>query len=321
MALPELNLPWTVSPLFESLLAESRLEGSERAMVEAFARDGYLQFDPRIPDFDRLAGEIVRECSKRADYPQRVSDGWLEIEAIRTLATAPGILSVLRTLYRREPIPMQTLNFGRGTEQRAHSDAMHFDSIPPGFMCGVWIALEDVDEDNGPLEYYPGSHRLPRFDHLSLGITASEQQGYERYGAYEELVQAVVRALKLERRVLRIPRGQALVWSANLLHGGSPINDPGRSRHSQVTHYYFDGCLYYQPQRSDPFLGRIHWLDKRDVRTGRLIPQIYNGRPARVKRDLRQRLEWWARRAGLDRMLKGSPLVSKLREALRRPTE
>ena len=31
-------------------------------------------------------------------------------------------------------------------------------------MCGVWVALEDITEDNGPLHYYPGSHRLPDYD-------------------------------------------------------------------------------------------------------------------------------------------------------------
>jgi hypothetical protein len=317
MAIRDLNVPWTSSPLFESLLDQSGLGESDRAMARRFARDGYLEFDPEIPDFEGLRAEVIAECSKRPDYPQRVADAWPEIEGVRKIATAPRVLSVLRTLYRREPIPMQTLNFGRGTEQRAHSDAMHFDSVPHGFMCGVWVALEDVDEDNGPLEYYPGSHRLPMLDHLALGITGSEQRDYEHYGAYEELVQTMVRELKLERRVLRIPRGQAIVWAADLLHGGSPIKDPGRSRHSQVTHYYFEGCLYYQPQRSDPFLGRVQWLDKRDVRTGRLIPHVYNGRPARVRRDLRQKVEWWARRAGLDQRLKGSPLVAALRRALR----
>jgi hypothetical protein len=316
MPIPDLNFPWTSSPLFERLLEESGLAEAGREMVRAFARDGFVQFDPEIPDFARLAGDIIAQCSRLPEYPQRVTDAWPRIEGVRDLATAPGVLSVLRTLYRREPIPMQTLNFGRGTEQRAHSDAMHFDSVPHGFMCGVWVALEDVDDDNGPLEYYPGSHRLPRLDHLALGITASEQRGYERYGDYEELVQATVRELKLERRVLRIPRGQAIVWAANLLHGGSPIKDPTRSRHSQVTHYYFEGCLYYQPQRSDPFLGRVRWLDKRDVRSGRLIPQVYNGRRARVPRDVRQKLEWWARRAGLDRLLRGLPLVARLRRGL-----
>ena len=42
-----------------------------------------------------------------------------------------------------------------------------------------------------------------------------------------------------------LKRGQALIRSANILHGGSPIQE-GRSRHSHgVTH--FDGCSYHTP--------------------------------------------------------------------------
>jgi Phytanoyl-CoA dioxygenase (PhyH) len=304
MDMSDLNLPWLESPFFEKLLARSDLDPQARELARTFARDGFLLFDPEIPDFDALAASILEACSKRPDYPQRVTDAWPEIEGVRRLALCPAVLSLLRTLYRREPIPMQTLNFGRGTEQRPHSDSMHFSSVPRGFMCGVWIALEDVDERNGALEYYPGSHRLPYFDHSSIGLTGSDQKGYEGYGTYEEFVGLVIAELGFERRVLRMRKGQALVWAANLLHGGSPIQDPSRSRHSQVTHYFFEGCLYYQPQRSDPFLGRVLWLDKRDVRTGELIPQVYNGKPARVRRGLGGALKHLARRAGLDRTLR-----------------
>ena len=273
-------------------------------MVRSFASDGFLTFDPQIADFEALAAEIIRTCSKRSSYPTRVMDAWSEIEGIRRLALAPQILSLLGTLYGREPIPMQTLNFGRGTQQSAHSDSVHFSSVPHGFMCGVWIALEDVDEDNGPLEYYPGSHRLPYLDLSSFGLTGSQQKGYELYGAYEDFVKSAIKELKLERRVLRIPKGHAIIWAANLLHGGSPIKDPARTRHSQVTHYFFENCLYYQPQKSDPFLGHVQWLDKRDIRSGELIAQMYNGKPVSVRRDTTQRLKLLARKAGLDRVLR-----------------
>ncbi len=42
-----------------------------------------------------------------------------------------------------------------------------------------------------------------------------------------------------------IKQGQALIWYANLLHGGAAQTDLSRSRHSQVTHYYFENCTYY----------------------------------------------------------------------------
>jgi hypothetical protein len=45
-------------------------------------------------------------------------------------------------------------------------------------------------------------------------------------------------AKQLVRAEIHLRRGLAVVWAANLLHGGSPIHDPTRTRGSQVTHYY-----------------------------------------------------------------------------------
>ena len=305
MELGNVNLPWVDSPLFDQLLAQSDLDEPTRVMVKSYARDGYVIVDPEISDFDSLAREIIDACSDRPEYQQRLMDEWERVPAVRHLAIAPRILETLATLYRRDPVPMQTLNFGRGTQQLPHSDSMHFSSVPQGFMCGVWVGLEDIDETNGPLEYYPGSHRLPYLDHSHLGITGSDQSEHEFYPQYEQFIQTCIAELKLERRVLTIPKGRAIIWSANLLHGGSPVTDPSRTRHSQVTHYYFADCLYYQPQRSDPFLGKIQWLDKRDIRSGEFIPQIYNGRSARLPLTLTQRLRRFARRSRFIRQLRG----------------
>ncbi|MCB9899539.1 MAG: phytanoyl-CoA dioxygenase family protein [Planctomycetes bacterium] len=291
----ELAMPWVDSPLFERQLAAADLAPEQRAHVEAFARDGFLVIDPGLADFDALAGEIVDACERRPEYARRIQDGWESIEAVRTLACAPRVLELLAALYRRAPQPMQTLNFRTGTEQRTHSDTFHFHTVPANFMCGVWVALEDIDEDNGPLHYYPGSHRLPVLDYAHFGISGSEQRDYEYYALYEDAIGELVASLGLERRVLTCKKGTALVWHANLLHGGCPVRDPARTRHSQVTHYTFEGCLHWQPQRSDPFLGRIFWLHRRDVRTGRPIPHVYNGRERQPDGALRA----WLRRTGL----------------------
>jgi ectoine hydroxylase-related dioxygenase (phytanoyl-CoA dioxygenase family) len=49
-------------------------------------------------------------------------------------------------------------------------------------MCGVWVALEDVDAGNGPLFYYPGSQRLPDPFFQRFGLDA----GIGSYAAYED---------------------------------------------------------------------------------------------------------------------------------------
>lgn len=131
---------------------------------EAFAREGYLVFDPEIPEeiLEGAVSDAERQFPSRfgwlpirrtAGLPDlgRFTDAWRRSENVRRIALAPVTLRVLRDLYRREPRPFQTLNFRFGTQQLAHSDAVHFNTEPRGLMCGVWVALEDVDMDNGPL--------------------------------------------------------------------------------------------------------------------------------------------------------------------------
>ncbi len=84
------------------------------------------------------------------------------------------------------------------------------------------------------------------------------------------------RGLRKERPALR--RGQALIWAANLLHGGDPVADPSRTRVSQVTDCYFDGCSYYTPLRSDLARGKVFFRQITDLRTAKLTPARIGGR-------------------------------------------
>ncbi len=280
-----MNKPWVDSPFFPQLLESAGLQLTEQRMLMDFARDGYLVIDPEIPD--SVLESIVRSLRDRfkptyepyyADET-RVQDAWHFSEDVRAAAAAPKVLEVLRLLYQREPVPFQTLNFRVGSQQRTHSDTIHFSSVPDGFMCGVWLALEDIDSNNGPLHYYPTSQKLPVFDMADIGISASFQRSqYERYPEYEDFVEALMKTEQLERHEINVKRGEALIWSANLFHGGSPILDSSRTRFSQVTHYYFDGCLYYTPLLSDRGLGKLYTQRSVNVQTGETIPQYYNGR-------------------------------------------
>jgi hypothetical protein len=157
-------------------------------------------------------------------------------------------------------LPFQTLNFPVGTEQDPHSDAMHFYSDPSGFMCGVWVALEDMDMDNGPLVYYPGSHKLPTptwpqvEEALGIHLERSDYPTYEEFlnergSHYAAYCHQLIERHGLEPSYGTIKKGQALLWAPNLLHGGSPQKDRSRTRHSQVTHYFFEGCRHYMPMR------------------------------------------------------------------------
>jgi ectoine hydroxylase-related dioxygenase (phytanoyl-CoA dioxygenase family) len=232
---------------------------------EKFERQGYLLIESPVAD-DATIDSIVADLEGLYTRPPRVEDGvfyyarriqdaWRINENVKALACAPAVLALLKQLYGRTPLPFQTLNFRVGTEQAPHSDSLHFSSMPENYMCGVWIALEDIDMENGPLVYYPGSHKLPFVSMQDVGVKPESSE----YPRYEDHIAALIQGRQLEPEYGTIRKGHALVWSANLLHGGAHQQDPRRTRHSQVTHYFFEGCRYYTPMLSKE--DSIEWRD------------------------------------------------------------
>lgn len=294
LTIPAMNLPWVDSPFFEQILNQSNLDQETQKLVKQFADEGYVIIDDLgIENIAETADRIVQDLTPIYGhkgkvesawiYHDRIQDAWTFNQDVKTIATAPKIINLLKTLYQREPIPFQTLNFRFGTQQSTHSDSIHFSSVPARFMCGVWVAIEDIDANNGPLHYYPGSHKLPIFDLNDLGITGSYQnKPYDIYPIYEEFLQSLIEHNGLKKAELYVKKGQALIWAANLLHGGSPVLDKTRTRYSQVTHYYFSDCMYYIPLLSDPFLHRIHFKEVRNIITEKVVNHIYNGEEIQV---------------------------------------
>ena len=255
---------------------------------QQFADQGYLVIDPQI---DPAIIDGVRErVGNGLLYPdgrtvERIQDAWRQEPAVKAIARAPVVLETLAELHGRTPLPFQTLNFRVGTQQRIHSDTVHFNSDPAGRMCGVWVALEDIDEYNGAVVYYPGSHKLPEatmrdvFAEPDLGAQRApmrhgalsprrwwlELRGHppvhdsgHNYRLYEDYIERVVERAGIAPALATIRKGQAFVWAANLLHGGSLRADPARTRHSQVSHYYFEGARYHRPLLNPD--GRIRYF-------------------------------------------------------------
>jgi ectoine hydroxylase-related dioxygenase (phytanoyl-CoA dioxygenase family) len=175
------------------------------------------------------------------------------------LALNSKVISILKLIYRKNPIPFSTINFLKGTEQPIHSDTIHFGSIPKGYLAACWVALEDVDENNGALQIVEGSHKLKDIDYYDLKIQPAKNTKLceKIYREYENYVSELISVNGMERITVPLKKGHALIWSANLLHGGAKIKENNRTRYSQVTHYNFEGCEhYFLPFFSVPPLGK-----------------------------------------------------------------
>jgi ectoine hydroxylase-related dioxygenase (phytanoyl-CoA dioxygenase family) len=290
-----LNLPWVESPFFERLVEASELSADARQLARDFREQGYVMLEdcvePELIDALTGAYDWLFDPATRFQAPRwaksvleadraRKQDAWCVCPPVKALAVHPRVLETLQLLYGRPAIPFQTLNFLRGTEQSLHSDAFHFSSLPARFMCGAWVALEDITERNGPLRYVRGSHRLHDVQLADLGLWAGQPaHGLGRnYEVFEAYIQALLETHDLRVEQLTCKRGTVFVWASHLLHGGAPILDRSTTRMSQVTHYYFEDCVYYTPAYSDTPLGEVFLRNVHDVRTGRQVPHGLNGR-------------------------------------------
>lgn len=260
------SMPWTISPFFYDLLEhDKQLNEEEKKTAIQFYEEGYCVVDLNLPDdfIESIKKDIEKSNFKTQEegyhYSEdpRVFEGWKFSKGIKDLANNKKIISTIEMLYDRKALPFQTINFLKGSNQPMHSDVIHFHSEPGNWVAAAWVALEDVDETNGTLFYCPKSHKLPFYTFKTINLEHAEYgQQFEKYHEYEKFIEAVIKANKLEKKFFVAKKGQALIWAANLLHGGSPVIDKKRTRLSQATHYYFENCQnYYSPMFSDPFKG------------------------------------------------------------------
>jgi hypothetical protein len=285
------GVPLIDSPFFAEIAADGQWDAETRRVAEALHRDGFAVIDFPEPDLDRLAADIAASLfdglpwedwrAGRLDALDRASDAWRTNASVRRIAANAEVAALLSRIYGRAAFPFQTLNFPIGSQQAPHVDLIHFASAPENFMCGVWVALEDVAPGAGPLVYYPGSHRWPVFYNEHIGRPAPFA---DRIGDQVEMFDQVWAELRehfgVEPVAFHPRKGQALIWAAGLHHGGAPHTDRTRTRMSQVTHYFFEDCAYWTPLMSNTFAGRIGFRrELPDVRSGRPVSNGVNGAP------------------------------------------
>lgn len=174
---------------------------------------------------------------------------------IREITYDKRLIDLLSFLLDKEVVPFQTINFLHGSNQRAHSDSIHMTTYPLGYLIAVWIALENTNPDNGPLFYYPGSHRLPYLLNSDFNDgTNWLTLGKKDYVDYEDRIDDLIREKDLKKEVFLAKKGDILIWHANLIHGGLPVINPDLTRKSMVIHYYAKDVIKYHEITERPSL-------------------------------------------------------------------
>lgn len=245
----------------DTRLREGRITSAQAEACRFWIENGYLVLSGLIDDAtldrswadyemaleDGTLGE-PRHAPGSTTLHERQLDPHLKIPAIRALQHHPAILAWTDLLFGRKTVPFQTIMGHAGSQQRAHSDSIHMTTYPLGYLVASWLAFEDISPDSGPLDYYPGSHRLPYLLSAEAGIAQQEfkEKGYGIYHErYEPMIEEACRSAGLERKEFHAKKGDLLFWHANLVHGGTPRRDPMLSRKALVCHYFAEKVVTY----------------------------------------------------------------------------
>jgi ectoine hydroxylase-related dioxygenase (phytanoyl-CoA dioxygenase family) len=253
--------------------ALQHLVTSEAENLRKFAEDGYVVISLEVSandaaqfndDVNRLWREKPRNIAYAYDSPPRrmsasvenehrrpryrIHDMHSASETARRLYLDRMLLRYAALILEQPAVATQSLYFEFGSQQALHRDSIVVPTPIFGELLAAWIALEDIDERSGPLEFVPGSHKLPMYEfrpgqYMYDASTMGEAEVRAAMQFHEE--ESAKRGLTPKRFIAR--RGQALIWHSALLHGGATVADESLTRKSFVVHY---STLRNHPARS-----------------------------------------------------------------------
>ena len=185
----------------------------------------------------------------------RVVDVYAFYQSALDILLSDRISRFLKLIFDDDPLLFQSLSFDCGSEQDLHQDTAYVVVSSPMELVASWVALEDIQEGSGELVYIPGSHRIPEY-HFS-GVSkhfSAVRDTKEQHEEWKLSLPVKSEKMGLKPELFRPKKGDALIWAADLVHGGAPVKDPTLSRRSLVGHY----C----PAHADPHYFSF-WPDRR----------------------------------------------------------
>ena len=119
-----------------------------------------------------------------------------------------------------------------------HQDNHYIQATPPDAFISAWIALCDVDEDNGCLIFFPGSHKLgelPTREGDNL-VTPSQNPGARQ--------KECVLPEEMSSKKMVLQKGDVVFFHSLLAHKSVSNCSPHKSRYSQVITYIKSGTPF-----------------------------------------------------------------------------
>jgi phytanoyl-CoA hydroxylase len=215
------------------------------------------------PEFEPNQERLIRDFPKEALQGKyvKLNDFHNLSETGKELMAHPAIVTFLEAIFNQQTVAMQTLTFMYGSQQPTHQDFPWVTATIPSHLAAAWIPLEDIKIDSGPLYYYVGSHRMPKFN-FGNGILFNERSTRKPL-EFADYIDKTCAELKYPKETLLIKRGDVLIWHSALAHGGGLITNPEQTRKSYVCHYSTKEALPFHRHRTHevPKVNSVNGMD------------------------------------------------------------
>jgi phytanoyl-CoA hydroxylase len=209
------------------------------------------------------------------------------------LVFPPAVLRFLTQIYERPPVAFQTMTMRKGSEESLHIDTGPLTLTEPISMAASWIALEDIRPLSGEFQFIPGSHHLPEL--LHHGTDKGHGGDFREYDRVLKTTLRMCDERGLETETFKAKKGDVLIWHADLMHGGAPIQDRQRTRKSLVAHFMPFGVIptFFNSSNVNtiPYASGGYYLDARWTATAKR-PQTKENRSA-AQRSMAIPIDLW----------------------------
>jgi hypothetical protein len=156
---------------------------------------------------------------------------------------------ILAELLGEEPVAVQTMFYFKPPKSRGqelHQDNFYL-RVKPGTCMAAWIAIDDVDAENGGMKVVCGSHRMEVVCPQPADAATSFTREYVPVPDGMTAVHADMQA------------GDVLFFNGSLIHGSTPNSSATRFRRSLICHYVPRGSQELAHWYSSPmtFAGEV----------------------------------------------------------------